>query len=171
MGRPTLYIMVGYPGSGKTTVSQIIHRLTGAEHVWASKVRQERFKEMEYQPGNSAKLYEILNQAVADKLARGQSVIYDTNFRFRKDRDHMRTIAQSVGVDVKLIWIQVPRELAEQRAVEESEDKPTRIWGNMPRGRFEQLADDFDEPSADERPIVIKGINVTEETVRAALGL
>lgn len=163
--------MVGYPGAGKTTVAQIISRLTGAEHVWASKERRERFDEKDYQPGNSDRLYKALNQEVEDKLKSGTSVVYDTNFRFRSDRDNMRQLAQRAGAKVSLIWVQTPEEVARHRAVEDSTDKPTRIWGNMSAERFKALVTDSDKPTPEENPTIIEGQRVTDDTISEALGL
>ena len=33
MQKPTLFMMFGYPGAGKTTTAEIINELTGAEHL------------------------------------------------------------------------------------------------------------------------------------------
>lgn len=163
--------MVGYPGAGKTTVAQIISRLTGAKHVWASKVRRDRFDEKNYQPGNSDRLYQDLNAEVESQLKASDSVVYDTNFRFRSDRDNMQLMAKRAGANLVLVWVQTPEEIARRRAVEESDDKPTRIWGNMSSQRFDELVTDFDDPTDDEKPIIIEGQGVTDEMVANALGL
>lgn len=163
--------MVGYPGSGKTTIAQLVSKLTGAKHLWASQERKQRFHEAVYTPANSPRLYNELNQEALALLKDGHSVVYDTNFRYKRDRDLLRSIAEAAGADCRLIWVQVSRSLAHERAVEDSENKPTRLWGNMAESDFVRLADDMEEPTADEQPIIIKGADVTEETIRQALGL
>lgn len=171
MKRPVLYIMVGYPGSGKTTVAQLIHEVTGARHLWADQERQARFHHPPHGSEESRKLYDQLNQEVTKMLVDGQSVIYDTGFSFRRDRQHMRELAKKAKADCKLIWVQVPRDLAKTRAVQESEGKPTRLWGNMSEADFNRMADNLHPPEADEKPITIHGVGVDEARVRHILGL
>src|SRR4051812_30193782 len=95
MSKPVLYVMVGYPGSGKTTIAQLLHNLTGARHIWADKERMARFDHPEHTRAQSLKLYEQLNEVARKMLESGDSVIYDTNFSFRRDRQRMRQLAKT----------------------------------------------------------------------------
>ena len=163
--------MVGYPGAGKTTIAQHIHNLTGAAHIWGDKERIARFKHPHHTEKESRSLYRQLNGEVAALLDSGKSVVFDTNFSFRRDRDHMREIARQAGTDCKVIWVTTPKDVAKRRAVEESENKPTRLWGNMAASVFSKLVAKQEDPGDDERPIDILGIGVTEDTVKAALDI
>ncbi len=60
-------------------------------------------------------------------LGQGQSVIFDTNFNFYKDREQLRAIATTHHVRCVLIWITTPKELAKKRATEQSDDEATRV--------------------------------------------
>jgi len=169
--RTTLYLMVGYPGAGKTTISKLIHQLTGAVHIWGDKERLIRFEHPRHTESESQELYGQLNTEVSELLRQGRSVVFDTNFSFRKDRDHMRKIAEQNRAECRVIWVTTPRAIARKRAVEESENKPTRLWGNMLESVFNRLAGKQQDPDADEHAIQIRGIGVTEQTIRDALDL
>ena len=90
----TLYLFVGYPGSGKTTAANIICKLTGAEHIWADRERQKMFGRPTHSPQESAALYHRLNERTRQLLLQDKSVVFDTNFNYRRDRDHLRGLLE-----------------------------------------------------------------------------
>jgi predicted kinase len=164
-------MFVGYPGAGKTTVARIITELTGGVHLWADFERHVMFDSPSHTHAESRQLYQHLNHVADELLSKGSCVIYDTNFNFRKDRDHMRNIAAKYDADVKVIWITTPRNIAEHRATQDSVDKPTRIWGNMSPTDFNRLSDNLQTPDDDEEVIKIDGRQADLATIKQALGL
>jgi predicted kinase len=161
--------MVGYPGSGKTTVSKYIHKLTGATHLWADHERSKRFNPVTHNHEENLKLYAALNQETEQLLHEGKSVIFDTNFNFYKDRKKLRVIAAKENARTVLVWVQTPKEIAHQRAVEHHDPGDTRVWGNMPAERFERIVHNLQEPTPEEHPVIIDGHTITREVVAEAL--
>lgn len=169
MTKPILYLMLGYPGAGKTTTAKVIHELTGATHLWADKIRREMFGSPTYSHQENLQLYERLNQETADLLAAGNSVIFDTNFNFYKDRQRLREIAAQQGADCYLLWVTTPRELAKDRAVDGAHTQETRILGNMPEKTFDRMSNNLQPPQPNESPIKIDGTKVTKEYIAELL--
>ena len=169
MHTPTLYLMVGYPGSGKTTAAEAIAHITGATHLWADRVRRERYSEPTYSHTENMDLYDHLNQVAAELLNAGNSVVFDTNFNYRHDRDHLRTIANKHGAKTVVIWVQTAKSTAQHRATHLDEAERTRVLGSMDEEDFERLASKLEEPGPDETVITLDGTKITEAYVRTHL--
>ncbi len=167
----TLYLMLGYPGAGKTTTSKTIHELTGAAHLWADQERHKRFQNPTYSHQENQQLYEQMNQEAHDLLASGQSVIFDTNFNYFKDREHLRMLAAQAGALTKLIWVTVPKEIAHQRATADTHKQDNGFSNNMSDEDFKRLTDNLEPPRPDEACIEIDGTKVTPDYIRQKLGL
>jgi predicted kinase len=165
MTKPTLYLLLGYPGAGKTTVSKIIHDLTGAVHLWADQIRRERFGTPTYSQAENKELYDYLNELTAELLQTGQSVIFDTNFNFYKDRQHLRDIAQKHHAE----WVKAPLDIARKRAVEDADKHQNRVLGHMPVERFERMTHNLQEPRDDEKYLAVDGTKVSQEYISKLL--
>jgi predicted kinase len=171
MSNPRLYLFVGYPGAGKTTIAQYITEQVGCVHIWADQERQAMFKEPTHSWEESQRLYAKLNEKVAQLLADGQSVIFDTNFNFKKDRDHLREIAAKQGAEAVIIWVTTPRELAKKRATEESGGQGTRLFGDMTPETWDRIASHLEPPDKSEPVIKIDGTNVDTNQLDQLLNL
>lgn len=167
----TLYILLGYPGAGKTTASKIIHELTGAVHLWADHERRSRFETPTHSHEEHIELYDALNAQALQLLGEGTSVIYDTNFSFRKDRLHMQDIASKTGSDIVLLWIDTPRDVAKNRATKHAHTQATRVLGDMSEKDFERISGNMEPPQQDEPYIELDGTRLTKDYIAQKLGL
>ncbi len=168
----TLYLMLGYPGAGKTTVAKLVHELCGAEHVWTAKYRRNWFGNPRYTDEENAKLYDKLNNHVAELLAKGKSVVFDTAFNYYRDREKLRKIADEHGAETVVVWVQTAPEIARDRAVDNAHHHiSTRILGHMPAEKFEYLQAELEPPQKNEKYIKLDGTKITKEYVKQALGL
>lgn len=167
--KPTLYLMVGYPGAGKTTTAQFVSELTGAQHIWVDKERIARYGVPTFSSRESRELYELLNARALELLKAGVSVIFDTDFRFRKDREKLRELASSVGAVTVVIWLTTDKPTAKQRATVDADGEPTRLLGNMAEADFARTTSHCEWPLEGEHPIQIAGHTITKDIVAAAL--
>lgn len=163
--------MIGFPGSGKTTIANMISDLTGAEHLWADRIRVDQYKQPTYSHEENLQLYDKLNGKVAELLKTGKSVVFDTSFNYKADRTKLQDLATKHGADCKLIWVQTPRVIAKTRATEDAHLQTTRLLGNIPEADFERMSDKLEAPTSEEQPIIIEGIDVTKDIVKQKLGL
>lgn len=166
--KPTLYLFVGYPGAGKTHVAKLIEDRTGAEHLWADCIRQERFPQPTHSRAESKQLYNELNQQTARLLASNNSVIFDTNFNFYDDRQLLRQIAVDNGAQAVLIWVNTPKAVAYKRAVH-GEASRNGYAVNITKADFERMAGNLQPPRDDEKAVIIDASQLDPAVVYAAL--
>ncbi len=171
MNKPTLYLMMGYPGAGKTTTARIIHELTGAVHLWADKIRNERFPHPTHSHEENLALYQHLNELVAELLATGQDVVFDTNFNFFKDRVHLRDIATQHNAQTRLIWVKTPKRLARERATHPAHAERNTYPYKMPLERFDRISREFEPPRENEPCVTIEGNRIDRPYIQEKLGL
>ncbi|HSX17696.1 MAG TPA: ATP-binding protein [Patescibacteria group bacterium] len=169
MNKPTLFLMVGFPGSGKTTAARIIHQLTQAEHLWADHERKKMFINPTHTHAENLKLYGVLNETASKMLESGKSVIFDTNFSFYKDREKLRQIAAKHGAHTVVVWVVTPRDTARLRATQDAHKQHTRVLGDMSVADFERMASNIQQPRTDEDVIQLDGTRISMPMVAHAL--
>ena len=106
-GRPRLILLCGLPGSGKTTMAKRL----------ADEVPAVRLCPDEWMAGLGVDLFDVdtrdrlerLFWPLAQNLLRlGQSVILESGFWLRSDRDEKRLGARALGAAVELHYLDVP---------------------------------------------------------------
>jgi predicted kinase len=168
MTKPKLYLFIGYPGAGKTTVAQIIAETTGAVHLSSDRERHQMFGQPTHSHEESVQLYEALNARAGELLAAGQSVVFDTNFNFYEDRRKLREIADRHGAETVIIWITVPMDVAKTRAVHVAYSR-NGYRASMTEQQFDNIVAKLEPPAKDEKIIKIDGAKLDRPTVVALL--
>ncbi|UYN97075.1 MAG: AAA family ATPase [Enhydrobacter sp.] len=131
---PRLLAIGGLSGSGKTTQAlrraPEIGRAPGAVVVRSDVERkrlagvalEERMPAGSYTPEGSARVYARLMERAERALGAGQSVILDAVFARPEERAAVEAVARLAGVPFEGVWLDVPKEVAQTRVANRTND-------------------------------------------------
>lgn len=168
--KPTLYLLLGIPGSGKTTTAKELVKLTGATHLSSDNFRLGMFDNPQFTQEEHDALYKMLDYMCELLLKHGTSVVYDANLNRYKHRKEKYSLAKKMKADVKLLWVYVPRDLAKKRRLAAQHDGLVPKT-ETPHDIVERIADIFEPPKKKELFVPLDGTKISSEYVAAQLGL
>lgn len=124
---PTLFLMCGLPGSGKTTLAKQIEqeksalRLTPDE--WIARLDINAYDETK-----RAVIEAIQWDVAARALSLGTNVILDFGFWSKQERDDMCRKASELGADTKVCFLDIPHEELLRRLRERNKALPHGVF-------------------------------------------
>jgi predicted kinase len=145
---PTLHLMVGLPGSGKTTLAKKLEqelpamRLTPDE--WMARVVGDGYDE-----AKRAIVEAMLWDIAAQGLRLGINVILDFGFWSRVEREDYRARAAKLGADMKVHFLDVSLEELVQRLTARNAALPQDTFHIEPTD-LEAWSVLFEPPKSDE---------------------
>lgn len=104
---PTLFILIGVPGSGKSTYAEELYEKSehGIALVSSDQIRKSLYGNENCQD-NPKKVFAIAHQAIIDQLIRGYDVIFDATNIYAKDRMGLiRRVCFEVKKEVRFVAI------------------------------------------------------------------
>jgi predicted kinase len=150
---PTLFLMVGLPGSGKTVRARELAAERGALQLtpddWALSLFGQEDRHQERPDGKRWLLEGRLVALGIDALRLGLSVVLDFGFWSRDERSALRWMAASVGASCEIVYLPVEREVQWSRIQNRWKHTPEQTFP-MAEAELDPWRDAFELPDADE---------------------
>ncbi len=133
--RPSLFLVAGLMGTGKSTVAQDLARRQDAAYISSDLTRKslegiaptehryESFREGLYAPSMSRRTYDAMLAQARQHLAAGRSVVLDATFRQSHDRSMANDLARDTGVEMWVVECVAPTEEIRRRVERRLRDK------------------------------------------------
>lgn len=156
--QPTLILLYGYPGAGKTYVARQLSDELGAAHVQDDRIRHELFEEPRYDKQENDIVQHLMEYMTSEFLRSGVSVIYDTNAMRVSQRRILRDLARKAKAKPVLIWLQIDLDSAFLRVASRDRRKADdRYTVPMDRTTFERVTEYMQNPTPTEDYMVLSG--------------
>lgn len=149
----TLHMMVGLPGSGKTTEAKRIEQACGALRLTPDEWQYDLFGHDIHDPEHDERhtRVEALMWKVAVKvLQSGTDVILDFGFWTRSERDEFRRKAHALGAAVRIHYMDVPNDVIWERLSVRNQSAGENAVFFVGRKEFDEWSGLFEKPDQDE---------------------
>lgn len=158
LNRPTLILLYGYPGAGKSFLARQLCEDIQAAHVQSDRIRYELFENPSYDKQENQIIDHLMQYMTEEFLGAGISVIYDINAMRVSQRRELRELARKNKVETMLIWFQIDADSAFQRVSKRDRRRADdKFTPSISRSTFEQVASNMQNPQPTEDYMVISG--------------
>ncbi|PSQ29111.1 kinase [Halobacteriales archaeon QS_9_68_17] len=112
---PTLVLVCGPPGVGKTTVSESIVERLDAVLVRTDVVRRDVTPDPEYTEAERKRVYDELFSRGRAAIRRGDDVVFDGTFQYRDLRHRARSLADDLGAEFRSVRVECAEPVVRER--------------------------------------------------------
>jgi predicted kinase len=156
--RPTLILLYGFPGSGKSFFARQLCEEINAAHIHSDRIRHELFDKPRFDRQENDIVNHLMEYMAEEFLNAGISVVFDTNAMRFSQRRELRDMARRHKAEPLLAWLQIDLESAFTRVVKRDRRKADdRYAMPLDRTTFEQLVSYMQNPNKTEDYVVISG--------------
>lgn len=113
--RPTLILLSGYPGTGKTTFAHRLAEHLDFVHIESDAIRRSLSRTPAYTSDESARVFRIAENRVARALASGRNALLDATSLTSHDRRQFVRRARAHDATLVILRLIVPPEEARRR--------------------------------------------------------
>lgn len=156
--KPTLFMLYGFPGSGKTYFSRQLCEELQVAHVNGERIRQELFDEPRYDAQENQIVRQLMQYMTEEFLNAGLSVVYDANAFRQSTRRELREIAHKHKAESVLVWFQIDADSSLARATVRDRRKSDDKYSEpINQETFQRLLTGMQNPTPAENYLVVSG--------------
>lgn len=145
---PTLHLICGLPGAGKTTLAKRLERdlpaLRLAPDEWMARIVGDGYDE-----AKRAAVEAVQWEVAARALSLGVAVVLENGFWSRRERDDFRSRAAALGAETRLHFLDVPREELLKRLALRNAALPPDTF-RVSAAQLDAWSRSFEPPTPDE---------------------
>jgi predicted kinase len=158
LAKPTMFLLYGFPGSGKTYFARQLCEELQAAHIQGDRIRSELFEQPRYDKQETKIVMQLMQYMTDEFLGAGVSVVFDTNAMRVAQRRALRDMARKAKAEPVLIWFQVDADTSFARNAKRDRRKADdKFTNSLTRQQFDALAAGMQNPGNEEEYIVISG--------------
>src|SRR5204862_8256337 len=125
---PTLHLICGMPGTGKSTLAANLEREHQALRLtpddWMAVLVGGDGRDQEMR----TKIEGLQLNVAVRALELGLDVVLDNGFWSRRERDEYRTRAAAIGAETRLYYLDIPKEEAKRRVALRNQNLPPNTF-------------------------------------------
>lgn len=167
--KPMVFLMLGYPGAGKTYFARQFAKHTGAVHLSSDRIRFELFEEPQFSEAENDVVNRLLYYMFDEVVATGGSVVFDANNNRRSQRKELADKARKQGAEICLVWVQTDLETSARRAANRDRRNPDDKYSYAVTSEaFDRSRKNLTKPKYEDY-VVVSGKHVFRNQLHAVL--
>ncbi len=151
-----LYLMCGFPFSGKTTLAQTLAVKTKSQYLSLDDIMRQRGLDLsQAQPVEEwEKAHQVCLQRMDMLMREHISIVFDDTNNLRKLRDRFRHLAIQHQYQVLIIFMNIPLAELERRR---KQGLLSKERNSLPDEVFYMVIEHFEKPEKDEQILIFDG--------------
>lgn len=160
--RPTIVMLYGLPGSGKTFFARQASEMLGIPHISSDRIRYELFEKPTFSKDEQAVVFNIMMIMLEQFTRSGLSALLDVSLGRAADRKLIREFAKKHKIETMLLWLQADSESCFARIKTRDRRKSDDQYSaDMSREQFDTLERHMQTPTGEDA-VVISGKHLFE---------